>query len=254
MKVALIGYGKMGREVERVAVQRGHTISGRIDPEGLDANQQLISVSALGGADVCIEFTSPGAVLENLRLLAGLETPVVVGTTGWYQHLTEVEKLVRDANIGLVYAPNFSLGVNLFYQIVGKAAELFQPFKEYDVSLIETHHRQKVDSPSGTAKKLSEILRTKFPRKKRIVTGSLNRAIDEDELHVVSLRTGHVPGVHSVIFDSSADTIELTHTVRSRGGFASGAVLAAEWVRDRKGLFTFEQVLTEMLGGSLVPK
>src|SRR3990172_4860834 len=215
MKIALIGYGKMGQEVERVAVQRGHAISGRIDPQGLDANQQVISASTVGGADVCIEFTHPGAVLENVRFLAALKISAVIGTTGWYQHMSEVEKVVRDADIGLVYAPNFSLGVNLFYQIVGKAAELFQPFKEYDVSLIETHHRHKVDSPSGTAKKLGEIIRGKFPRKKRIVTDSLNRAIGEDELHVVSLRTGHVPGVHSVIFDSTADTIELTHTVRS---------------------------------------
>ena len=248
MKVALIGYGKMGREVERMAVQRGHTISGRIDPEGPDAKQPLISASSLGEADVGIEFTNPEVVVENLRLMAAMRTPVVVGTTGWYQHLPQVEELVRNSGIGLVYAPNFSLGVNLFSQIIAKAAGLFQSFNEYDVSLSETHHRQKLDSPSGTAKKLSEIICTKFPRKKKVVTDSLNRAIGDDELHVVSLRTGHVPGVHSVIFDSPADTIELTHTVRSRAGFASGAVLAAEWIRNRKGLFTFEQVLRDLLG------
>ena len=202
MKIALIGYGKMGREVERVAAQRGHTISGKIDPEGTDTTQPLISASSLGAADVGIEFTNPGAVLENLRLMAALRTPVVVGTTGWYQHLPQVEELVRNSGIGLVYAPNFSLGVNLFYQIVARAAGLFQPFNEYDVSLSETHHRQKLDSPSGTAKKLIEIIQAKFPRKKKVVTDSLNRAIADDELHVTSLRTGHVPGIHSVLFDS----------------------------------------------------
>ena len=254
MKVALIGYGKMGREVERIALQRGHTISGRVDPETPDAKHPLISASSLGAADVGIEFTNPGAVLENIRLLAALKTPVVVGTTGWTQHLSQVEEWVGNSDIGLVYAPNFSLGVNLFYHIIARAAGLFQPFNDYDVSLSEAHHRQKQDSPSGTAKKLIEIIRTKFPRKKRVVTDSLNRAIEEDELHVTSLRAGHLPGVHSVIFDSPSDTIELTHTVRSRAGFASGAVLAAEWIRDRKGLFTFEQVLTDMLGQSSVPR
>lgn len=249
MKVALIGYGRMGQEVERVAVQRGHHISGKIDPEGLGTKYPLISTSNLGAADVAIEFTNPDAVLENLRLLAGLRTPVVVGTTGWYRHLPQVEELVRNSGIGMVYAPNFSLGVNLFYEIVSMAAGLFQSFKEYDVSLSEIHHRQKLDSPSGTAKKLIEIIRAKLPSKKKVVTDSLNRAIGDDELHVTSLRIGHVPGIHSVIFDSPADTIELTHTVRSRAGFAMGAVLAAEWIQGRQGLFTFEQVLNDLLGG-----
>ncbi|MFN8007018.1 MAG: 4-hydroxy-tetrahydrodipicolinate reductase [Terriglobia bacterium] len=248
MNIALVGYGKMGREVERVAVQRGHVICSRIDPSLQENNQPLISASSLGTSEVSIEFTHPGAVLDNIRSLAALKIPMVVGTTGWYQQLPQVEEWVRNAGVGLIYAPNFSLGVNLFYQIVAKAAGVFQPFAEYDVGLSEVHHRQKLDSPSGTAKKLIEILLRGLPRKKRAVTGSPQHPLQEDDLQVTSSRVGHVPGIHTVLFDSSADSIELTHTVRSREGFASGAIMAAEWIQGRKGLFTFEQALSDWLG------
>ena len=247
MKIALIGYGKMGHEVEQLAVRKGHTIAARVDPN-LDAGVHWeISPDSLGPAEVCVEFTQPQVVLENIRKIAVLNKPIVVGTTGWYEHLKEVESIVLQAGIGLVYAPNFSLGISLFYQIAEKASELLSRFEDYDVCGMETHHSRKVDSPSGTAKRLGEIVLQKFPRKKRVVTESLNRSITDDEFHLVSLRVGHFPGTHVLTFDSAADTIELTHSARSRAGFALGVLLAAEWVVKQKGLYSFEQVLGEIL-------
>jgi 4-hydroxy-tetrahydrodipicolinate reductase len=256
MNIALIGYGKMGHEVERLALSKGHRIVGKWDqslspaggPPGLAGQGHREALQeTTQDAEVCIDFTQPQAVLENIRNIASLQKPLVVGTTGWYEHLPEVESVVNQNGIGLVYAPNFSLGVNLFYLIVEKAAELFNPFEDYDVFGSEIHHRHKVDSPSGTAKKLGEIILKKFTRKRRVISESLNRAIAPDEFHLVSVRAGEFPGIHSLTFDSPADTIELTHTVRSRAGFATGALLAAEWILRRKGFYTFEQVLQDIL-------
>jgi len=249
LKIALIGYGKMGREVEQVARSRGHTIAARIDPVSNATTASEISSQTIGAVDVCVEFTGPASAVGNIEQVVRLGKPLVVGTTGWYQHLPAVEKMVMQEKAGLVYAPNFSLGVNLFYQLAIEAARLFHPFEEYDVCASEAHHRLKVDSPSGTARRLSEIVLEHFPRKRRVVVDSLNRAIEPDELHLVSLRAGHFPGTHSLAFDSSADTVELTHTARSRAGFASGALLAVEWIVGRQGVYTFEQVLQDLLAG-----
>lgn len=247
MNIALIGYGKMGHEVEQLALSKGHTIVAKCDPASRGQAPIPVSQDILRDAEVCLEFTHPHAVLENIRNIAAMRKALVVGTTGWYEHLSEVESIVKHNGIGLVYAPNFSLGVNLFYQIAERAAELFNHFEDYDVFGSEIHHRQKVDSPSGTAKKLSDIVLKKFPRKKKVVSESLNRAIAPEEFHLVSVRAGQFPGIHSLTFDSPADTIELTHTVRSRSGFAMGALLAAEWIISRRGFYTFEQVLRDYL-------
>lgn len=248
MRIALIGYGKMGREVELGATQKGHSIVARIDPVAAEGHMREVSAAALEAADVCIEFTQPDAAVRNAQQVARLNKPIVVGTTGWYGHLAEVEKSVLEAGSALVYAPNFSLGVNLFYRIAETAAVLFNRFEEYDVCGLEMHHRKKVDSPSGTARKLEEIVLKSFPRKNRLLSDSVNRAIEPEEFHLVSLRAGHFPGTHSLKFDAAADTVELTHTARSRAGFASGALLAAEWIVGRKGFYTFEQVLEDLLG------
>jgi 4-hydroxy-tetrahydrodipicolinate reductase len=247
MKIALIGYGKMGREVERVALAKGHEIAARIDPVSAERTATTISAQSLTDAAVCIEFSAPQAVVGNIEEAARLKKPLVVGTTGWYEHLSRVEGVVREENTGLVYAPNFSLGVNLFYRIAATAAALFNQFEEYDVSGLEIHHRRKVDSPSGTAKQLSQIVLKHFTRKKRVTSECLNRAIQPEEFHLVSARAGDFPGNHSLVFDSAADTIELTHSARSRAGFASGALLAAEWIVRHKGFYTFDQVLEELL-------
>ena len=250
VKIALIGYGKMGMEVEQVARKGGHVIAARIDPASDVAVTSEISSQTIGSANVCIEFTHPEAAFGNIEKVVRLQKPLVVGTTGWYQHLPAITEIVLEERTGLVYAPNFSLGVNLFYRVAAVAARLFHRFEQYDVCGSEAHHRLKVDSPSGTARKLSEIVLEHFPRKKRVVVDSLNRAIVPEEFHLVSLRAGHFPGTHSLAFDSAADTIELTHTARSRAGFAAGALLAAEWVVNRQGVYTFEQVLEDLLGGA----
>ncbi len=247
MNIALIGYGKMGHEMEQAALNRGHRIVARCDPAPEAGVSDKISAESLVEAEVCVEFTRPEAALENIRKIAGLKKTLVVGTTGWYQHLAEVRSLVEENRVGLVYAPNFSLGVNLFYQIAGRAAELLNHFEEYDVYGSEVHHRHKIDSPSGTARQLSQIVLQKFARKKKMVTESLNRAITPDEFQLISVRSGEFPGIHSLTFDSEADTIELIHSARSRSGFALGALLAAEWIVSRRGLYTFEQVLADML-------
>jgi 4-hydroxy-tetrahydrodipicolinate reductase len=247
MNIALIGYGKMGKEIEKAALGRGHVIGVRIDPAGGDKSIRDFSPEAIKDVEVAIEFSHPEAVLANMRKACDAKKPLVVGTTGWYSHLAEVQCWVKQNGTGLVYAPNFSLGVNLFYLIVEKAASLFNHFDAYDVAVLETHHRHKVDSPSGTAKKIAEILLKNIERKKRITSESLNRAIAPEELHLVAIRSGESPGIHTVNFDSPADTIELTHTARSRAGLALGAVLAAEWIARRQGLFTFDQALQDML-------
>jgi len=249
VKIALIGYGKMGREVEQAAQVRGHVITARIDPISDVGIPSEISSQTIGSADVCIEFTHPEAAIANIDQVVRLHKPLVVGTTGWYQHLPAIEKLVLEEKTGLVYAPNFSLGVNLFYRVATAAARLFHRFEEYDVCGAETHHRLKVDSPSGTARKLSEIVLEHFPRKKRVVVDSLNRAIEPEEFQLVSLRAGHFPGTHLLACDSAADAVELTHAARSRVGFASGALLAAEWRVGGQGVYTFEQVVEDLLGG-----
>jgi 4-hydroxy-tetrahydrodipicolinate reductase len=247
MDIALIGYGKMGQEVEKVALGKGHKIVARIDPAGGVKVAKEISAATLADAQVCIEFSHPAAVLENIKKVLNVGKPMVVGTTGWYSHLPEVRQQAASSKAGLVYAPNFSLGVNLFYLIAERAAALFNPFDAYDAALTETHHCHKVDSPSGTAKQIAEIVLKNFTRKKRITSEPLNRAIEPDELNLVSIRAGEFPGTHTLLFDSLADTIELTHTARSRAGFAMGAVVAAEWVAAHTGVFAFDQVLQDLL-------
>ena len=249
MKIALIGYGKMGKAVERAALERGHEIAARL---GSAWGRETVSgkeAPELEDAQVCVEFSRPEAALANLRRIAELGKPLVVGTTGWYRDLPLARRVVEEKATACVYAPNFSPGLNLYLQVVERAARLFGSFQDYDVLATETHHRHKIDSPSGTAGRIGEILLEQIPRKRRIVTGSLDRPIAPDELHLLAGRAGHFPGTHSVIFDSFADSVELVHRARSRLGFALGAVLAAEWVRGRRGFYSFSRMLQEILDG-----
>ena len=258
MKVALAGYGKMGRLLEQRLLEKGHDVLAVVDPavagnlaSGAAAYASLQdALKGAGGkslkdADVVIEFTHPEAAVDNLLFLAREKIPVVTGTTGWFARLPEVEKAVTAAGSSLVWSSNFSLGVNLFYRVVSYAAKLFDPFAEYDVAGIETHHNKKADSPSGTAKILVEQVLAQMTRKKKALYETLERKPEADELHYASLRLGHAPGTHSIIFDSAADTIEITHTARNREGLAAGAVLAAQWLtaEKRNGVFTVEDIL-----------
>jgi len=203
----------------------------------------------LKDADAALEFTWPDMAPGNLFFLAKEKIPTVCGTTGWYDKLPEISRAVNAAGTSLLWSPNFSLGVNIFYRIAEYAAKLADPFKEYDVAGFETHHNNKADSPSGTAKTLVERVLTQMTRKKKAVYQMLDRKPEADELHYASLRVGTVPGTHSLIFDSAADTIQITHTARSREGLAAGAVLAAEWLTAKKqtGVFTIDDALADIL-------
>jgi 4-hydroxy-tetrahydrodipicolinate reductase len=234
MKIALIGYGKMGHEVETVAREQGETIVRTFD---IDSPAE---VSKLVDVDMCIEFSTPQTVLDNIRIAAEAGRDIVVGTTGWYHRLPEVQGWVKDS--GLLYSPNFSIGVNLTFRLVAAAAELLKNSPEYDLYIHEVHHRQKADSPSGTALRLAEILMKRVQRKTKLVTGPVQGRIDPEALHVSSTRAGSFAGTHTAGFDSEADTIEITHTAKTRRGFALGAVRAARWLRGRKGIFTMDDV------------
>jgi 4-hydroxy-tetrahydrodipicolinate reductase len=254
VKIGIIGYGKMGKMIERLASEKGHIISAIVEPNinidkvpsGAVVYKDIASAKALDDVDVVIEFTHPSTVLGNIKLLAERKIPVVVGTTGWHDHVDEVASWVASSGGKLLWSSNFSLGVNLFYEIAAIAAKLMDPYAEYDVGGWEAHHNKKADSPSGTAKTLVEKVLSEMTRKTKAVYETLeNRPPTAEELHYPSLRVGSVPGVHTLLFDSPADTIEITHTARNREGLASGAISAAEWLaaENRKGMFTMQDVL-----------
>jgi len=243
MNIALIGYGKMGKEVEHVAKGRGLTVSKVFDIHNNTGSLGLTRES-LKGVDVCIEFSAPGVVIENIAAVAGCGKNIVVGTTGWYDRLDQVKKLVRENKIGFLYAPNFSLGVNIFAQIVSHAAHLMDRYTQYDAAVMESHHRAKIDSPSGTALTIASCILQAMKRKTEILSETSHGQIKPHQLHVTSSRFGSVTGTHAVVFDSEADSIELVHTARNRSGFAVGAVVAAEWLKGKKGFYTMRDVIT----------
>lgn len=232
----------MGREIDRLATGSGHDVVLRLDLEDNRGGGGL-TPDALAGVDAVIEFTVPQAVLSNVRSVAAAGVPMVVGTTGWEDDLDEVTRLVEEHDSALVHASNFSLGANLFAALVARAAELFDDYEDYDPFVVEHHHRGKVDAPSGTALRLAETVLEAIGRKTRLQRGNPEGAIDVDALHVVSIRAGAAFGRHEVGFDSPADSIELAHTARGRQGFARGALLAAEKIRGRCGVYRFSQLL-----------
>jgi 4-hydroxy-tetrahydrodipicolinate reductase len=229
MKIAIIGYGKMGRMIERLAIARGHEISGLFDIDN-NIDGAGLTAEALAGTDVAIEFSTPETVVENIRRLVSLRVPTVVGTTGWYSRLDEVRNLVGKENGTLVYGANYSIGMNIFFKIAQQAAGLFARYREYAPFLLEHHHQFKKDAPSGTALVISRLLRESY---------------GDRTPEAVSIRAGYVPGTHEVGFDSEADTITLTHTARSREGFAAGALLAAELIIGKQGVYEFSELLFE---------
>jgi len=236
MKIALIGYGKMGKTIEGLALAQGHTIAGTFDID------RPADTASLHDADVCIEFSTPATAVQNIQTAIAAKKDIVVGTTGWYDRLPEVRQAMGTAQSGILYSANFSIGVNMFFRIVAATADLMRGYDDYDPYVHEIHHRQKADSPSGTALRLAEILVKRIDRKKEIATGRMDGRIPEQSLHVTSTRVGTFSGTHTVGFDSEADLIELTHTARSRKGFALGALRAAQWLRGRKGIYTMDDV------------
>lgn len=247
VKIALIGYGNMGCILKQLAEAKGNEIVSIIDPKAAGATAREITANSLNNADVCIDFSQPDCAIENIRKLSELKKNIVVGTTGWYDRTEEAKKIILKSGNGLVFASNFSLGVNLFYKIIERSSELFNNFSEYDVYGIEFHHNRKKDSPSGTAKTIAKKIVDNCKRKTRMVFDKLDRQIFADELHFASVRGGSVPGTHSVFFDSNSDTIELTHIARSREGFALGALKAAEWINGKKGFYSIDDMMNEII-------
>lgn len=243
MKIALLGIGKMGQEVEMASVKAGHFIVTKFGSE------RLISPDLLreSGAEVAIDFTQPSAVVTNVRVCAKAGVPLVIGTTGWEEHLEQVKRIANDAGIGVIMGSNFSVGVNLFLQIVRNASRLVNG-AGYDAYILEEHHRAKKDHPSGTALRLSEMVLSGLQSKHRVLSDLKHgEAPPKDALVISSIRAGAITGTHTVGFDGPEDTIELVHRAKNRGGFASGAVRAAEWIRDKKGFYRFEEHITDII-------
>jgi len=236
MKIALIGYGKMGQAIEAIAIQRGHEVVLKIDI----GNRQDFTKQNLQKADVAIEFTSPHSAVENILRCLEYEVPVVCGSTGWLSELPEIETALYKYDGSFLYASNFSLGVNIFFEVNKLLARLMAGQPAYDVEMIEVHHTQKKDAPSGTAITLAEqILDVDF-HKKRWVNQDTGK---KEDLYIESQRIDPAPGTHVVTWSSDIDEIEIKHTAHSRTGFASGAVFAAEFLKGKKGIFTMKDVL-----------
>ena len=260
MKIALIGYGKMGHIIEEIALSRGHQVVCAIDVN----NQSDFESVAFRSADVAIEFTTPHTCLGNVDKCLAAGVPVVVGSTGWYDQLDDVTAKVKEVDGSLFWASNFSIGVNVFVAMQKYIAKIMNAYPQYDVTLQETHHIHKLDSPSGTAITIANAITDNLERKqswketaclwqhedesmdvaRNAEVGTQFQSHKDDELEVVAFRRGEVPGIHTVVYDSDVDTITMTHSAKSRRGFALGAVIAAEWMSDgKKGVYTMTDLM-----------
>ncbi|MCA4896789.1 MAG: 4-hydroxy-tetrahydrodipicolinate reductase [Cytophagales bacterium] len=233
MRILLIGYGKMGRAIEAIAMGRGHEIIGKVD-----TYEELTRFNLK--ADVAIEFTQPESAVKNILYCFDHKIPVVCGTTGWLDQKSEIENLCREKKGGFFYASNYSLGVNLFFRLTSYLANMMRPYADYKVSIDETHHTQKKDAPSGTAITLAERIILEQPL---IKEWQSTETQDPSSLVIRSQRIDPAPGTHTVKYQSSVDDIEITHTAHSREGFAQGAVLVAEWMVNREGVYSMDDFL-----------
>lgn len=236
MKIALIGYGKMGKEIEQILIARGHTIPLIIDLN----NTNDLDAAHLKEIDVAIEFTTPSTAYGNVVKCLEAGVPVVCGTTAWLDKLPQVEQLCKEKNGAFFYASNYSIGVNIFFEINRRLAQLMNRFGEYDVTIEETHHTQKKDAPSGTAVTLAEGILENLDRKQKWVCGTTTVP---EELEVVAIRRSVVPGTHTVTYESDVDSLSITHMAKSRRGFALGAVLAAEFLYGKTGIFSMKDLM-----------
>ena len=235
MKIALIGYGKMGKEIEQILIARGHTI-----PLIIDLNNTNLDAAHLKEIDVAIEFTTPSTAYGNVVKCLEAGVPVVCGTTAWLDKLPQVEQLCKEKTGAFFYASNYSIGVNIFFEINRRLAQLMNRFGEYDVTIEETHHTQKKDAPSGTAVTLAEGILENLDRKQKWVCGTTTVP---EELEVVAIRRSVVPGTHTVTYESDVDSFSITHMAKSRRGFALGAVLAAEFLYGKTGIFSMKDLM-----------
>lgn len=236
MNIALIGYGKMGKTIEQVAHERGHHVKVKIDLNNLDD----FTVQNFHDVEAAIEFTGPHTAYNNLLKCLEFGTPVVCGSTGWLEHLSDVERICTSKQGSFLYASNFSVGVNIFFEVNKKLAQLMEGKNQYDISIKEIHHTQKKDAPSGTAITLAEQVIANNSSKQTWVN---EPAQSKDQLYIESERIDPYPGLHEVRYSSAIDEIKIIHEAHSRDGFALGAVLAAEYIASRKGIFTMKDVL-----------
>ena len=230
MKIALLGYGRMGKIIEKLAIEKGHTISSKINQDS--SKEELLK------ADIAIEFSTPEAAVSNIKFCLENGIPIVSGTTGWLAHYDEMIKLCENRNGSFIYASNFSIGVNLFFSINEYVSNLMKPWKDYQVSIEEIHHTKKLDAPSGTGITLAEEIVKNSDKK----NWKLNEEAD-GTIKITAKRMDEVKGTHIINYDSNIDTISIKHEAHSRDGFALGALLAAEWLADKKGIFTMKDVL-----------
>ncbi|MBN2509935.1 MAG: 4-hydroxy-tetrahydrodipicolinate reductase [Spirochaetales bacterium] len=249
MKVLIVGYGNMGKEVEKALVSRGHSVAGRIDVSG-NADATTLDDKWLSSCDGVIEFSLRDAVLANAQLYATAGVPAVTGTTGCLDLMASISSMVEQHNSSYMYGTNFSLGAHIFFRLAEAASSFVNKIPEYDFMLHEYHHKHKKDSPSGTALSAAERILNASTRKDTIVPSTLDRAILPNELHVSSTRGGAIPGIHTFTLDSDEDTVIIEHSARNRHGFATGAVKALEWLIGRKGFYTVDSFIDEILGGS----
>ncbi len=236
MKIIISGYGKMGKEVEKAAIARGHRVLARLDTP----DDWQIQANTLGEGDVVIEFSTPRSALENIRRSFDLHLPVVIGTTGWNQSAGQVKKWCSDEGQAIFAASNFSIGMNILFSLTGQLSKILDRFDDYEISLEEIHHIHKLDAPSGTAIKLAEIILDDVSRKKLWVN---RRQASREELEIISVREDEIPGIHTVRCQSDSDRLTLSHEATGRKGFAVGALLAAEWLKGKQGFFEMNDLL-----------
>ncbi|MEM7660454.1 MAG: 4-hydroxy-tetrahydrodipicolinate reductase [Bacteroidota bacterium] len=239
MRIALLGYGKMGHAIEKEALKRGHEISARIDLN----NRQDLSQLQPQKTDIVIEFTHPESFLENIDAVLSLGLPMVSGTTGWYDRMDQVRQFVERKQASFLFSANFSIGVNILSKLNRQLAQLMNQYPEYDCFLEERHHRWKADGPSGTAHALAAEIVEHLDRKKQVASVELtNRPPEPEELSVGFVRSGDIVGEHTVCYSSEIDSITISHQARNRRGFALGAVIAAEWLKNRTGFYEFKDL------------
>lgn len=245
MKIALLGYGKMGKAVEKIAEAKNHEVVYRVD---LNNAYDFLPLS-LQNVDVAIDFSMPTAAVDNILKCFEARVPIVVGTTGWYDQFDFIKDKCLKEEQSMVYSTNFSIGVNIFYKINKMLSAIMAQHTDYDVMISEVHHTAKKDHPSGTALTLARAILNDNPKKDRIKERLIfekdqpAQSVKPNELLIESIREGDVTGLHTVRYESMIDTIEITHDAKSRYGFAKGAVMAAEWILDKKGIFTMEDIL-----------
>lgn len=240
IKLVIVGYGKMGKEIESIIDKDSFQLTAKYDIDNkIQDNLNEIP-------DVAIEFSTPSSIIENVEFLATKKINIVCGTTGWYDKIETIKDIAAKNNVGFIYASNFSLGVNIFFQIIREAAKLIEKYESYDAAVQEIHHSQKLDRPSGTALKAAELL-LEYIKRKKILNKTGEGKITPEQIDINSLRIGNVFGNHKVIFDSVSDTISIEHNAKSRRGFAEGALMAAKFIHNKKGFYKFEEIFSKLI-------